>query len=400
MARSFVEHDLTRSGVISAQWRAAAKSEPDGWANIRRVLPLCRNTGYLRGFLIAVQDLLGVQITEIDDSNWESVSAAFADANARSDWYKHVLRTCGNIDAVLWDQPPAEAAWPSMDRSLFIPLARFDWFAFIRLPDYRESIRRQCGDIPHTLSDVLDLMDRAVAERVQTGIGGIKIAAAYFRRLDFGEPSRSHASRVFATITSDLTEADVGQYETFIFSEIAKRAATWDLTVQIHTGMLAVNRLLSRPENGVPLPLENFLAQHSDVRFVLLHGGFPHTRDVTSLVARYPNLYVDGSWLPLLSPSAYRRTLSEWLDVLPTDRILAWGGDALRVEMSYGSLTLAKRVMADVLAERVESKILDESEAIAVAWKILRENALSLFKINEVRNKRLQHTMAGSASMS
>ena len=67
------------------------------------------------------------------------------------------------------------------------------------------------------------------------------------------------------------------------------------------------------------LNLENVLRdpRYDNIRFVLLHGGFPYDREVIWLAAR-KNVYVDSSLVELvLYPSEFKNTLKYWLSLYP-----------------------------------------------------------------------------------
>ena len=95
----------------------------------------------------------------------------------------------------------------------------------------------------------------------------------------------------------------------------------------------------------------------------------------------FPNVYIDGCWLAHISPAAYKRGLDEWLEIVPANKIFAWGGDHLLVEHSYASLTLAKDLISKVLAKKVYSGYFSKKVAISVARKILGENAIKVYNL-------------------
>ena len=73
-----------------------------------------------------------------------------------------------------------------------------------------------------------------------------------------------------------------------------------------------------------------------------------------------------------------KRAFHEWLDVMPSDRIM-WGADAHHAEGIYGATELTRRCLAEVLAERVDRGDLLEEHALRIGRQILRDNALALF---------------------
>ena len=55
----------------------------------------------------------------------------------------------------------------------------------------------------------------------------------------------------------------------------------------------------------------------------------------------FSNVYLNFCWLPVLSPTATKNRLDEWIEVVPNNKFL-WGGDCLGVESAYGSVSFAK----------------------------------------------------------
>jgi len=385
--RSFVQHDLIQMGTAAAKWKATVAGDEKGWRSLKPYIEKCRNTGYFRCFLIAVKDLFNLDIEELNDNNWEVVSSALSEGAARKDWYRYVLRERGNIDVVIWDRAPTEPDWHDIDRSLFIPTKRLDMFAWFPSPVNKRKLAEAYGSEPTTLADVIDLLDFAFQQAVNEGVCAIKIGAAYFRGLFFRESSWERAARVFGMSEEDVTYGEQVAYQDFIYSRIMELCVKYHLPMQIHTGMQTSPSFV---HNGYPLYLEWAVSNFPQADFVLLHGGFPFTREAIALAAKYPNVYIEGSWLPILSPTAYRAAVSEWLDVLDARKILVWGGDCVRVEMTYGSLLIAKKIVADVLAEKVEEGFFSEIEALHTAKRIFRTNALRLFRTSEIRRRRMK----------
>ncbi len=62
-------------------------------------------------------------------------------------------------------------------------------------------------------------------------------------------------------------------------------------------------------------------------------------------------------------------------------RIMAFGGDYSVVELIYRHAVMARRCITEVLIDKVRSRYMTEAEAIGIAEKILRTNALRVFKL-------------------
>ena len=160
-------------------------------------------------------------------------------------------------------------------------------------------------------------------------------------------------------------------------------AAKHSLPVQIHTGIQEGNGNILFNSN--PLHLNNLFLEYNNVVFDIFHADYPWYREIGVLAKMFPNVYVDMCWFHVISPQDAREALSVWLDTVPVNKILGFGGDYVFVEGAYGHAQIARSNIAKVLAEKVEEGVYDIGEAIVAARRLLRENALDVF----FKNRRL-----------
>jgi predicted TIM-barrel fold metal-dependent hydrolase len=125
--------------------------------------------------------------------------------------------------------------------------------------------------------------------------------------------------------------------------------------------------------------LVDMIAANPKTKFVLFHGGFPWVGETGVIVMRHAShVWVDSVWLPTMSYTTAKRAFHEWLEVMPSSRIL-WGADCLHAEGVYGATEFTRRCLAEVLAEKVDRGTLAEEHAMRIGRQILRDNALTLF---------------------
>jgi len=130
--------------------------------------------------------------------------------------------------------------------------------------------------------------------------------------------------------------------------------------------------------------LLDLIAGNPKTKFILFHGGYPWIGETAAVAAQNTrvrsakNVWVDSVWLPTISYSAAKRAYHEWLDTMPSDKIL-WGADCTHAEGIYGATETTRRCLAEVLAERVDAGNLTLPDAERIGRQILRENALKLF---------------------
>jgi predicted TIM-barrel fold metal-dependent hydrolase len=75
-------------------------------------------------------------------------------------------------------------------------------------------------------------------------------------------------------------------------------------------------------------------------------GGYPWIGETGAIAMKYPTrVWVDSCWLPTISYTMAKRAFHEWLDVMPSDRIM-WGADCNHAEGIYGATEFTRRCLA------------------------------------------------------
>ncbi|MEM3003864.1 MAG: amidohydrolase family protein [Candidatus Bathyarchaeia archaeon] len=226
-------------------------------------------------------------------------------------------------------------------------------------------------------------------------IAAVKLWLGYRRPLKFEKATFSEAEQVFNNICSQKTFVRVDAegvritapsgisldeakpLHDFMVHKVIQLAGEYSVPVQIHTGFHEGNENLIANTN--PLNLTNLFMEYREVKFDIFHGAYPWIGECSALAKTFPNVYLDLAWLHVVSPYIAREALSEWLETVPANKILGFGGDYVFVEGSYGHSVIARDNIARVLTQKVEDGDLKLEEAKALARKILRENAKELF---------------------
>ena len=108
--------------------------------------------------------------------------------------------------------------------------------------------------------------------------------------------------------------------------------------------------------------------------------------ELAVLAKNFRNVYVDNCWMPIISPTETRQWMHTWIETVPINKIMAFGGDYIFPEGSYAHSLVARQLVAEVLAEKVEQGYFTESEAVWVAQRLLRGNAIDLFGLERFLN--------------
>jgi len=356
----------------------------DRWQKFMPHWKLVRNMCYGRVMIIAAMDLFG--IPKINNETWQELSEKIRESN-KLGWYEYVLKEKARIEISL-----NMTGFPStkLDRRYFLPVPAFDIFMMITGRREITLIENLTGVDIHCLDDLLDALAVGFKREVEVGVVGIKSAIAYYRSLRFDKVRKFDAERVFNRVFNGspqgygLSWKEAKPLQDFMMHQIIKQAITYDLPIQIHTGILA--RRPMEPygniiTNSNPTHLINLFMEYGKAKFDIFHGGFPYSTELTTIANLFPNVYLDLCWLYSFSPSVAKRMLHEWIETVPANKILAFGGDYVTVEGAYAHSKIARKVIAEVLTEKVKDGYFSEEDAFCLARRILRENPICLFKL-------------------
>ena len=265
--------------------------------------------------------------------------------------------------------PPSELATRLPCRVL--PLLRLETLA-------QELIVRH-----QTFDDVLDAYSAVVEKARADGFVGLKSIIAYRTGLAVQPTSRSDAAAAFGPLKERarrdgrvrLTVKPLNDSLLLRALEIAERQA---MPVQIHTGFGDADLDL-REAN--PLHLRPLLesGRYAKVPFVLLHASYPYVRELGYLAAIYPNVWADvGLAIPCLA-AEIPTVLRQLFGLTPTSKVV-YSSDASQIpELFWLAARWGRRGLATVLDELITLGALDGDEALAVARRVLGENAAAIY---------------------
>jgi hypothetical protein len=105
-------------------------------------------------------------------------------------------------------------------------------------------------------------------------------------------------------------------------------------------------------------------------------------REALMLGKGFPNVWLNLCWTHIISQRFAMAGLAEAIDLIPTNKLLAFGGDyTVPVEKAYGHLEMAREDVARVLAERIEEGQMTEAQALAIARLWFFDNAVELYRL-------------------
>lgn len=384
----YVQCDLVAAGVAGPALQRACSpglSPEERWDALAPWWQAVSGGAYMRVLNRGLEALHGVR--SLSRGNVADVEARMRRTYAAGA-YRKALKDLANIEVALVDplEPDPCDQGPLTHRGLASDPTYF-------LCDYHERVtgdlagshRRLGRSLGREVGD-LAAWKRALADdlaRVAAWAPAIKCTLGYSRCLDFEPVPEADAARLAARAIAGqpLAAAESKALQDHFVDYLADLGAEHALPLMFHTGLHAGgNNLLERTRLE---PFTGLVRRHPRTHFDLFHIAYPNFRDAIVLAKYYGNVSIDFCWAWAFAPHDAELALHACLDLLPPDKIAAFGGDYFHLEGALGHSLVAREGVARVLAERVERGWLDEEGALAVARTILHDGPARVFHTAE-----------------
>lgn len=341
-----------------------------------------KNTTYANMLKTAVEDLYGMEDWTIEGIC--ALDKKVKQASQDPELYEKVLKEKAKIDVAF-----TLIFTTKVDFRYFRPVMWMDHAFRLHSREQIQKLAKEAKYPIHSLNDLRIAVKRIIAAYAAEGMVATKIGAAYWRTLQVDRPTFAEAEKAFNHMQSSylkesISNEDAKALQDYMIHEVIRHSIAHDLPIQIHTGHQEPsvsgngNRLTnSRVTDLVPLLLE-----YEEAKFVLLHGGMPYHQEYLSIIKNFPNAYADLTWCYILSPTMTKQMLFQLIEMVPQSKILGFGGDYGQVEGAYAHAKLAKKIMAEVLTEKVTKAEMTEQEAKEFANRVFRNNLIDLYKID------------------
>ena len=241
---------------------------------------------------------------------------------------------------------------------------------------------------PAQLDDYLAKVVTGTLERQKrAGAVAVKYEAAYLRSLDFEDVQRSDARSIYyGSREKPLPDAIYKKLQDYLFRYIAAECGRLGMAVHIHAAYGAGGYFHVGGAN--PLLLESVLNDPKlrKTNFVMLHGGWPFTREVAALLAK-PNAYADFSEQTFMNyPRNVADAIREWLERAPEKVLFATDAYPFSEEMDWEeagwvAATTGRQALGLALTEMMRDGEITRERAIEIARLVLRDNARALYKL-------------------
>ncbi len=111
----------------------------------------------------------------------------------------------------------------------------------------------------------------------------------------------------------------------------------------------------------------DMIGRHPGLRFQCFLASRHGNQSLCTLARELPNLSLAGYWWHNFFPDAIRQVIGERLDMLPATKQVGFLSDAYCVEWTYAKLVVVRRLLARVLAGKVELGQYTFDDAVAIA---------------------------------
>ncbi|MBI2826555.1 MAG: amidohydrolase family protein [Planctomycetia bacterium] len=355
----------------------AGKPFDEWWATARNDFRDTRAVSFYRYLLPAFRDLYGIDFDTITDEQARELDAKIATNYKDDAWLMDVITRRANIELMLidpyWARLQFERAYkfsvPVLNVTMLISGTHASQFA--NPLDSPFVFAERQGKKIESLDDYLGVLDMIFTQAVAADTACLKSTQAYQRTLQYDRVPKERAAAAFGKKADELGPAEFKAFEDFMFWHIAGLSAKYNLPFQIHTGQ-------ARIQGSNPMLLVDLIDANPQTKFILFHGGYPWVGETAVIGMKRRNVWIDSCWLPTLSYTVAKRAYQEWLEAMPSDRIM-WGADTVQAEGIYAATEFTRQCLAEALAEKVERGELREDHAMRIGRQVMRDNALKLF---------------------
>ena len=357
----------------------ACPTDQERWELLRSVVARAGNTSYWRHNLVTYRKFFGLTDPELTDDNWRGVNEAIVSQTSDPDWFRWVTEDVCQLRTQIRNVP----WYQDWEPQYFTSTLRMEQALQLLDAEARQAFAAETNHSLDTLSDLKAALVAYTERYNARGNRGIKLAHAYQRTLDSDDVAESKAAEIYDRVLKgeEPTPVDVKSFQDHLIFFLGQMASDMDLVFQIHTG---VQTTWGWIPNSNPIHLLPLIHKYRDVKFDLFHMGYPYVRELGMMGKHCPNVYLNMAWAYVISMAASRQGLSEWIDLVPGARLLAFGSDVHWPEMIYGHLEMARSCIADILEDKVRRDYLSEWAAMDLIRKTFHDNAVELYGLDDV----------------
>ena len=374
--------DLINAGMSkekSARLASAELSPGEKWDLFAPYYDLLRNSTPARCSEISIKKLFGMEPLRTREEA-EELSHRLKDF-ATPGFYDKVIRDiCGIERSIRFGYGPTDKDYipPVMYVSQLADLNKIE-----QITDNTEFMN---GKWPSSLAMYVANATAFLERQKAQGVIGIKLDPSYRRPYDIASVTDAAAQHLYNRILDSRgwRSAGIGYDEAiplqdYLINVFVGLASELDMTVIFHTGFQIGHYHdleYSRPEK-----LGGLLNRYRTTRFILLHCGYPWVEEAAAMARHFPNLWLDLTWVHSMSDEIAARAVRTFVDIVPRNKVLGFGGDYYLVENIYGHLEMAKHTIAKALAAKINDGALTLEDATLWCRAMLHDNAYGAYPL-------------------
>lgn len=328
------------------------------------------------------------------DATWDAVEEAIRRQQLRN-YDAWVKRCLSGLEIVLVDD-----GLDNVDN--VEPYTYFDRFTNIRAKriirleqvaaDIIEQAFKRCHTADGALGSVIDTFQKVMSRSLaDPDVVGFKSVICYRtgleipRTMDLGTAVRV-LKRLYeerkASGDEKFTRLDhpgLSEYFVHRLACLIRDSGGRPKPIQFHTGLGDNDITLTKSS---PAHLQEFIREYPTVPIVLLHAGYPYTREIAYLATVYSNVYADiGEVFPCLSRHGQEEILRNILELCPGSKILFSTDGHWFPETFFLAVEQIRSVLLTVLSELVRAGDLSWVQAIKLVEDILFSNSNKLYRL-------------------
>ena len=386
----YARGDLVKAGMPVDALDGELSME-DKWRRIRPFWPYVRYTGAgalcrrALTMFCGVDDLSDATISHIQDrvqTLWQPGA------------YHRLFTEQARI-AVIVNTRNVEPVTETYADEFFAPLLYTDHFALTQNRRDIHRLEEASGQEIYSLKTYLKALDSILEQGIrQKGWVGIKWhKIPYLRDMDYVTQDAQRAEDGLVRILRMPAKGGHGwdtavgfdemrSFQDYIQHHLIQQAIEWDVAIQVHTGQLGSSHG-AQISHTKPSHLVNLFLQYPQARFDLLHASYPYTAELGALTQLFANIYINMSWLEIVSPRTAEQYLADWITSIATNKIFAFGGDQKSPFLVCASAELVRDNLAEALTALVTRGEMAEAHARDIARWLLHDNAWNYFQLEE-----------------
>lgn len=355
-----------------------------------RAWPMISQTGFGRILKAILRDLYDFD-GPFTEKGIEELDKIYSERNARPDWPREVLRKANVVRICSSEhnvEPLKDGQWGGNIRFTTEKTPSGGTHEYKTWTDRFTGLGERLGrdvksraDLEEAIRLYYDAMSWQDKEPVLVAWVS---SAADFTPIDDDELAR---------LLTGLTEGrEPGQVEARLLEGAFLRAICKVIREYVRVFQLCygVQFLSGSPKNPIQRAAPSFaqtfgylLGEFPDLHFNLLNGYENDDPIWCGLCQGYGNISLTSHWWTAFFPTAMHGGWSRRFDMVPLNRLCAFLSDGWSVDYVYGRLWMTRRVLANVLAERIERGLMNGEEALAAARRVLFETPGEIFLPDE-----------------